>query len=68
MHTYMYNIMTTTPTPPGMAIGLCAPSACLEEYISHVLAPCSGSLLWNPLTVVMGVCLRRNKQQIATIT
>ena len=44
------------PTRHGNRI-VC-PSACLEELIISLLAPCSGSLPWNPFTVAISACLR----------
>ena len=53
---------------PGMAIGLCAPlpvsrSTYIYIYICSfcfvILAPCSGSLPWNLLTVAISACLWR---------
>ena len=39
------------------------PSAFFEEYMISLLAPCSGSLPWNLLTVAISERHRRNKQQ-----
>ena len=44
--------------PPGVANRTVCPSASLEEWIISLLAPCSGSLPWNPLTVAISACLR----------